>query len=72
MPEYPECKQRMIEALEAAARAQEARDLAGIATGHVEIDCFLPRGAGPEYQKLFIALNFWDGWIDSCNHGWRY
>ncbi len=37
-----------------------------------EIDAVLPRGNDPRWDKIFIALHFWDGWIDASNHDWRY
>jgi hypothetical protein len=36
------------------------------------LDGGLPRGSGAELDKLFIALSFWDGWIDARNHEWQY
>ena len=40
--------------------------------GYNETDLALPRGQGPKWDKVFIALHFWDGWIDASNHDWRY
>ena len=40
--------------------------------GFVVVDGILPRGGGPEWDKLHIALSFWDGWIDASNHQWRH
>ncbi|MHC4745150.1 MAG: hypothetical protein ACYS8Z_24810 [Planctomycetota bacterium] len=37
-----------------------------------EFDHNLPRGAGPEFGKLHIALIFWDSWLDARNHDWQY
>ena len=41
-------------------------------SGYEEMDESLDRGGGPEWNKLLIALSFWDGWIDASNHQWRY
>ena len=70
--EYDEFRQRFIAALDAARRAQESRDLAAVEVGHKELDALLPRNAGPTFDKLHIALSFWDGWIDARNHDWLY
>lgn len=59
-------------ALEAAADAQEAGDLAAIEVGYDELDGLLPRNGDPRFAKLHVALRFWDGWIDSRNHDWLY
>ena len=40
--------------------------------GHEDIDAALPRNRDPRWDKVFIALHFWDGWIDATNHAWRY
>lgn len=40
--------------------------------GYAELDHDLPRSADPQWKKLFIALNFWDGWIDASNHNWQH
>jgi hypothetical protein len=41
--------------------------------GYDEIDAGLPRDSSdPKWKKLFVALTFWDSWIDASNHEWRY
>jgi len=40
--------------------------------GFDQFDTNLPRNKEPRFDKLYIALNFWDGWIDSRNHSWQY
>ncbi len=69
---YGEVKQQMIQGLEAAAQAHEAGNLPAIEEGYDDIDAVLPRDRGPEFNKLFVALHFWDGWIDARSHEWRY
>ena len=69
---YSEAKQAMISGLLQAASEQEASRLSEIERSYDTIDANLPRDAGPEFDKLFIALNFWDGWIDARNHDWQY
>ena len=36
-----------------------------------EFDSNLPRGAGPEFDKLHVALRFWDEWVYARDHDWR-
>ncbi len=41
--------------------------------GYDEMDEALPRDSDdPRCSKLFVALSFWDGWIDASNHAWQY
>jgi hypothetical protein len=72
MVHYEELRHRFLTALDSAARSQEAGDLAGIEAGYRELDSLLPRNAGPAFDKLHIALEFWDAWIDARNHDWLY
>ena len=43
-----------------------------VGLGFDAFDGNLPRNVGARFDKLFIALNFWDGWIDARNHDWEY
>ncbi len=69
---YEDLRERFVECLDAAVRAQESSDLPTIETGFDQIDSELPRDAGPEFDKLHVALEFWDCWIDARNHHWSY
>jgi hypothetical protein len=69
---YSEAKQQMINGLLQAASAHEAGRLQGVATSYDALDANLPREAGPEFDRLLIALNYWEGWIDARNHNWQY
>ncbi len=69
---YLEAKKDMISGLLQAAGAQEIGCLPGIETSYDALDTKRPRDEGSEFDKLFIALNFWDGWIDARNHDWKY
>lgn len=65
---YDEARVRMADFLE--------KNAAGYSTsprnGYDDMDGALPRSVGAEWTKVFIALSFWDGWIDASNHEWRY
>ena len=69
---YEDLRKRFVVCLEAAVRAQESGDLAAIEAGFDQLDSELPRDAGPEFDKLHVALKFWDSWIDARNHNWSY
>lgn len=69
---YEDLRERFAACLDAAVRAQESGDLAAVEAGFEQLDSELPRGAGPEFDKLHVALEFWDGWIDARNHDWLY
>lgn len=69
---YQDAKAEFISALTAAAIAHEADEFASLDIGYDYIDGNLPRGAGDEFNKFFVALSFWDGWVDARNHDWQY
>jgi hypothetical protein len=69
---YLEAKQAFIDGLSRDVDAHEAGRYEEVGAGFDDLEAALPRGHGPEFDKLFIALNFWDGWIDSRNHNWLY
>ncbi|HXV97351.1 MAG TPA: hypothetical protein VEC93_02940 [Anaerolineae bacterium] len=69
---YTEAKQIMIDALLRSASKHEAGLFVEIDYSYDTLDSELPRNDKPEFDKLFIALNFWDGWIDARNHDWKY
>jgi hypothetical protein len=69
---YVEAKKQITDSLLRCAEAHEAGRLADIEEGFDAVDRALPRGREPEFDKLHVALNFWDGWIDASNHNWKY
>jgi len=69
---YEDLSERFVVCLDAAVRAQESGDLPAIEAGFDQLDSELPRDAGPEFDKLHVALQFWDCWIDARNHQWSY
>jgi len=40
--------------------------------GYAVMDASIARGSESHWNKIFVALQFWDGWIDASNHEWRY
>jgi hypothetical protein len=69
---YDGLRERLAGALERAAHAQTAGPRPPIDVGYDDLDAAIPRLQDPRYVKLLIALEFWDGWIDSSNHDWRF
>ena len=72
MMNYPDARTEFISALTAAANAHDSNEFANIDVGYEKLDGELPRDSGTEFDKLFVALSFWDGWIDARNHNWQY
>jgi hypothetical protein len=72
MLSYSEAKQLFIDGLTSDAIAHESGRYEDVGAGFDDLDAELPRNQEAEFDKLFIALNFWDGWIDARNHDWKY
>ena len=69
---YEEAKKYLIEHLSRDIAFHLAGDYSRVGDAFTEFDGNLPRTDDPNFIKLHIALNFWDGWQDSRNHEWRY
>ena len=65
---YDDARSGMAERLERHAMASPDHPH----EGYDEFDGALPRNVGAEWYKIFIALHFWDGWIDASNHAWAH
>ena len=72
MLKYPDARRAFINELGRDVEVHESGRYQDVGAGFDNLDTALPRDQGPEFEKLFIALNFWDGWIDSRNHNWLY
>jgi len=69
---YEQAKAFVIEHLEKDAEHHDAGRFSEIGEYFDELDINLPRSAGDEFEKLHIALIFWDSWQDARNHEWQY
>jgi hypothetical protein len=69
---YLEAKKYIIENLARDINLHLSGNFKNIGTNFEVFDENLPRSGGPEFNKLFVAFNFWDGWIDARNHDWQY
>ena len=70
--DYDEARKAFIAELTRDAEAHEAGRYEEIGAEFDRVDSDLPRGQGPAFDKLLIALDFWDCWIDARNHNWQY
>lgn len=69
---YDEAKKYLIEHLRRDVEYHSRGEYPKIGEGFDVFDQNLPRTSGPEFNKLFVAFNFWDSWQDARNHDWRY
>lgn len=68
---YDHARDYAIAALRREADEQEQGRLDEVGAAFDEFDANLPRGAGPEFDKLHVALWFWDEWGYARDHGWE-
>ncbi len=69
---YSEAKKYLVGNLSQDIESHKRGDFKKIGEGFDIFDQNLPRNSGPEFNKFFLALNFWDCWQDARNHEWRY
>lgn len=69
---YSQAKKYVVESLAQDIGNHDRGEFKKIGEGFDVFDQNLPRASGPEFNKLFLALNFWDCWQDARNHEWRY
>ena len=69
---YDEVRAFVAAALDSAADAHEAGRYSELAPLFQKVDVPETRGDGPQFAKIGLALNFFDGWVDASNHEWRY
>lgn len=69
---YDEAKKYLLEQLSRDIENHNRGEFRKIGENFEVFDQNLPRDSGPEFKKLFLALNFWDSWQDARNHEWRY
>ncbi len=69
---YDELKLFLIANLTQDAVSHEEHRYYEIGAGFDEMEANLPDGDAPEFDRLFLARSFWEGWIDARNHDWAY
>lgn len=69
---YEQAKGFLIEHLHQDADHHTSGRFSLIGKQFDEFDANLPRDAGPEFDRLHVALDFWDSWQDARNHEWQH
>jgi hypothetical protein len=69
---YPEAKSVLIAMLTRDALLHEAGRYGDLGADFDEVDGRLPRNGSPEFEQLFLAFEFWSGWLDSAEHDWFF
>lgn len=72
MFDYAQLKQFLIDNLTRDANSHVARRYSEIGIGFDEMEANLPGSDEEDFDKLFLARSFWEGWIDARNHDWLY
>jgi hypothetical protein len=68
---YDHARDFATTAVRAEAVAQERGRADEVGAAFDEFDRNLPRDSGPEFDKLHVALRFWDEWRYARDHDWR-
>ena len=68
---YDRARHFAAAALRVEAEAQEKGQPDEIGASFDMFDGNLLRGGGPEFDKLHVALRFWDEWGYARDHDWR-
>jgi hypothetical protein len=68
---YEDAKSRIVEALERDAAAQERGDYEALGNDFDSIAAAIPRDQPPRFNKILVALSFWDGWIHARDRAWK-
>ena len=68
--DYDWIRHRLALALTRDAGLHKLRHYDQIGAGFLETQALLKSGGDHRYQKLIVALNFWDAWILARNTDW--
>jgi hypothetical protein len=68
----PEAKEFLIRALQRDAVLHETGRYSELGEGFDEVDGRLPRNTDQAFRDLYIAFEFWAGWLDSAEHDWYH
>lgn len=71
MQRYREIRDQLVEQLLNDALAHEVGRIGDIGIGFDEIETALVGKQTEEFNRLRVALEFWELWIDARNHDWR-
>ncbi len=67
---YDDAKVQLIALLQRDLARHKAKRFASIGEGFDELASAIPRNQPPRFNKLLVALSFWDAWINACHHDW--
>ena len=67
---YEIAKAKLIDVLNQHADAHERGEYSSLALGFDHLAEAIPRNQPPRFNKLLVALSFWDGWIRARNNSW--
>lgn len=67
---YDEARERLIEGLSRDVALHEIGDFMALGKGFEDLAAVIPRDQPPTFNKLLVALSFWDAWINFRNHQW--
>lgn len=68
--EYLTIRKRLAAVLKRDAGLHQLKRYEGIGAGYMDVQSTLRFGGDQRYQKLIVALNFWDAWILARNTDW--
>ena len=69
---YEEAKSALINILKRESMLHRTKQYGSLGETFDAVDAQLPRNSGSEFNKLFLAFNFWEGWLDACEHDWFF
>lgn len=68
--EYLTIRKRLAAVLKRDAGLHQLKRYEDIGAGYMDVQSTLRFGGDQRYQKLIVALNFWDAWILARNTDW--
>ena len=69
-PQYDGLRERLANALQRDATLHKAGQYDKLGEGFLELHAALRQGGDHRYQKLIVAIQFWDAWILARNTDW--
>jgi hypothetical protein len=69
---YEDARATLISTLKREVAFHRAKEYGSLGESFDLVDSQLPRNSDTEFNKLFLAFNFWEGWLDACEHDWFY
>jgi hypothetical protein len=67
---YETAKAQIVAALGRAVTSHERGDYAAVGEGYDALAPFVPRDQPPRFNKILVALSYWDAWIRAGKNGW--